>query len=90
MTAYSSRTTGYSPASMATAFAVARAFSADSRPMAAASIRIASTAASSAYPVPPSGPMDTVSSWATVRVPPARIPFELATAVVSVPVENEP
>ena len=75
---------------MATAFAVARALSDASRPIAAASMVVASTAACSAYPEPPSGPIDTVSSWATVRVPAARTPFELATAVVSVPVENEP
>ena len=31
-----------------------------------------------------------LTKGATVRVPPARTPFEFATAVVSVPVENEP
>src|SRR6476660_5784278 len=75
---------------MATALAVARAFSAASRPSRPASIVVASTDACSAYPLPPSGPIETVRSWATVRVPPARIPLEFATAVVSVPVENEP
>ena len=75
---------------MATAFAVTRAFCADSRPIAAASILELSTDAASAYPVPPSGPIETVSSWATVRVPPWRAPWLFATAMVSVPVENEP
>ena len=34
--------------------------------------------------------IETVRSWDTVRVPEARMPCELATAIDSRPVENEP
>ena len=40
--------------------------------------------------MPPPGPIETVISCAVVRVPAARTPFELATAIDSRLVANEP
>src|SRR5438046_2331640 len=48
------------------------------------------TPACSAYPLPPSGAMDTVISWDDVRCCAARTPRELTIAIDSVVVENEP
>ncbi len=75
---------------MLTGLAETRARSAASRPSRAASIVVASTAHCSAYPVPPSGPIVTVSSCEVVRRSAARMPLEFATANASASVENEP
>ncbi len=58
--------------------------------MADASIAATSTAACSAYPVPPPGPIITVSRCASDRDPAARTPREFTTARVSTSVLNDP